>query len=88
MRIRRKRRQQPIHIRLRQRPRRLYEEIGQEGARVQRIIPVDLAGTADPKPVLHDDRPDVDADVEDHDCGKTELGAATLADAFEIEDET
>lgn len=63
------------------------EEIRQEGAGIERIVPVDLSGAVDPEAVLHDDRPDVYTDIEDHDCEETELGTTTLADALEIEDE-
>jgi hypothetical protein len=36
---------------------------------------------------LHDDTPDVDADVEDDDGVEAELGAAALREGFHVEDE-
>lgn len=63
------------------------EEIRQEGASIERVVPVDLTRVINPEAVLHDDRPNVYTDVEDHDCEETELGTTTLADALEIENE-
>lgn len=38
------------------------------------------------EPCLHNDRPNVDAYIEDHDGEQPDLGAAALADVFEVED--
>lgn len=86
--IRSEGRKQPVHVGLRQGPRRLYQEVREERRGVERIVPVDMAGVAAVEPDLHDDGPDVDAGVEDHDRPQPELRSSSLADAFEIEDES
>lgn len=86
--ISRKRRQKPVHVRLRQRTRRLDEEVGQEGRRVQAAVPVDDAWAGRLEPHLHHNGPDVDAQVEDDDGEEANLGPATLRYVLHVEDET
>jgi hypothetical protein len=65
----------------------LNEEVWQEGASIQRVIPVDLAGIVDSKAILHYDRPNVDSEIENHNSEETELCTSTLTDALQVEDE-
>jgi hypothetical protein len=68
-------------------PCRLNEEVWQKGASIQRVIPVNLAGVVDSKAILHDDRPNVDAEIENHNGEETELCTSALTDALQVEDE-
>lgn len=81
-------RQQPVHVRLRQRTGGLDEEVRQESVGIQGIVPVDLPGTRGVEPRLHDDGPDVYAQVENYHCEEADLRPTTLADVLHVEDET
>jgi hypothetical protein len=88
LRIRRKRRQEPVHVRLRQRARRLHEKVRQESRRVERVVPVDSPGIGGVEPGLHHDGPNVDAEVENNYREEPKLGPAPLAEMLEVEDES
>ena len=79
--------QQPIHVGLGQRAGGLDEEVRQEAPGVERVLPVDLTRVVDVKLHLHDDGPDVHAEVEHDHRIKAELRPPPLANALEIQDE-
>lgn len=80
-------RQEPIHVRLRQRPGSLDEEVRKESLRVQRVVPVDLSGVDGIESHLHDDGPNVDAYIEYDDDKQANLSPPPLTDSFHIKDE-
>ena len=88
LRGRRKRRKEPIHVRLRHGSRGLDEEVGQKPRGVERLVPVDCPRVVLVEPHLHDDGPDVDPEVKHHDGEQPELGPPALADALHVKKET
>lgn len=84
----RKRGQEPIHVRLRQRASGLNEEVRQEGCSVQPVIPIDMARIMAVEPGLHDDGPYVYTDIENNHNVQADLCSSALAEAFHVEDKT
>ena len=85
MSISRKGREQPVHVRLRQRAGSLNEEIRKKRSCITRIIPVNLARVVAVELGLDDDGPDVNAEVQENDSQETQLSSTALADAFQVE---
>ena len=88
LRVGRKGREKPVHVRLGQRARRLDEEVWQERASVQRLVPVDCARVVLVEFCLNDDSPNVDSEVQQNDSKETNLCASTLAEALHVEYKT
>lgn len=63
--ISRKRRQKPVHVRLRQGTGSLNKEVREEAGGIERVFPVNLAWICLVELYLHNDGPDVDAQIQD-----------------------
>lgn len=70
---------EPVHIGLGKWTGGLDEEVGKEGRWIQRVVPIDSARIMGVELDLHDDRPDIDAEVQKDYGVETKLGPPSLA---------
>lgn len=81
------RRDEPIHIWLREWAGGLNEEVREEGRGIKWIIPVDRIGASGVEPDLHDDRPDIDTHVQQNNYVESQLCSPPLAKRLDVKDE-